>query len=407
LGHKGTFKVSYFIEQGDRKKEIDPRTSTIVLGEYKGDINLVVEFTNLTLGLNDTYTKVRNSEHDKVFFLKGYRVPIDTEAYHSLGIDTVSISAQKGHYGEQIGAIRYRIVAPDKKRNVPFQINTLIVNGVSDRTWKSKTISKAYTLVPKPIVVKDTIKPIVTPTENPVTTVRSSREQERFYSRTDTSKDTIAPEVAIEEKLWEKLQEQLLKNNKEAVIEHAKIYRMNCSNGIFTSCTHAEDALYYILAMQENILPTNPLLLAYRQEYPQGKYTTQITEWLAVKPPELRPVICDIAQIQVDHKALVIGEIKGGEPPYYVNFYDDKKNNSYPIKSIRFTESNTCIMLSDLEISEGNYRISITDNHGQFYTEKKGIYIKEPIEIPKTVSLSGVLLCLFGIGLGYKKYIHF
>ena len=260
------------MEQGDGKKQIDPRTTTLVLDENEEQTTILVEFHNLTLGLNDTYTKLRNSVHDKVFYLKGYRVPIKVEGYHPVGLDTFSISAQKGHYGERLGAISYRIVAPSQKKGVLFQVKTAIVNGVSDRTWKSKTISRTFTVVPPPLVVEDTIVPTMVPVEKPVVAVQRSRRQTRSTPVPISRPiDTIAPEVAIEEKLWSKVQEQLLKNNKEAVIQHCRIYRMNCNNGIFTACTYAEDALFYLIAMQEDILPTNPLLLAYRQQYPQAR----------------------------------------------------------------------------------------------------------------------------------------
>ena len=86
--YKGTVQVTYYLEQGDGKKQIDPRTTTLVLDENEEQTTILVEFHNLTLGLNDTYTKLRNSVHDKVFYLKGYRVPIKVEGYHPVGLDT-------------------------------------------------------------------------------------------------------------------------------------------------------------------------------------------------------------------------------------------------------------------------------------------------------------------------------
>ena len=357
--YNGTVQVQVMIEDGNRPRPIEG--NTINLNEYKGGVNLVIQFSGLRVGLNDSYDKERNSDHPKVFYLEASSLKLDNNVVTLVNDGPIRIGAGAGHYGKSTDKLVYTINPVTFERDVTLRAKAEIIDGVYDGRWNVLTVTKKLTIIPRA--------------------------------------------VNIENDLWAQIQKDFKAGNKQGLLEKCTLYRVNCYQKTTGKCAYEEDVLYYLIMVSEN-QEKAALVSEYVSKYPQGKYLAEIGGGgAAIDPGE--PIEKDLARLDFDDKALLLNEVKGGSKPYYVSFFDYNKNKEHALKNVRFNKENLLLELESIGIPEGFYTVKVTDAKGEIFVEAPKMYVSEPIRVHPSVKLGGIVLLLGGLALVYKKYIHF
>jgi len=404
---KGTIAISYYIENNGRLQKLADSTQVIDLNTYKEFPKLVVQLSSLRLGLNDTFHQTRNSNHPDVFFIEAWNTSSSRQPLAALTTDSLRLGAKKKGLGRTVVNFAYQIKNPNKKTGVQVKLQTQTFDGVYPRQWKGITISKTFVIVPKIIVPEDPVAVVENSTQKR-TTSNSSYRRNRSYRNVDyrnknqVNKDTLT----IEDHLWKKIEQDQISGNKDNLATRCRLYQMNCKQGIFKDCKYSEEVLFFLLGVvssEEQLM----LVDTYKKTYPEGKFIMHLPKPLASEKPELVPIKKDYAQLDFDENALLVNRVEGGNKPYFIGFYDYNKNKKLAVKTHRFTKGDLSVSLDALGIPQGMYMVKVMDSKGQLFVEKSKIFIKEPITISKSIKLSGLLLLLGGLGLLYKKHIHF
>ena len=401
----GTFAVQYYIQDGDKKYPLDKVSDPLDLNEFKNKIQFQIEISDLKLGLNNAFNKVRNSDHPKAYYLEISRLNIGISGLKELGADTLKISSGNGHYGAHTGSISYLIDSLPSKKHLLFQVKTRIINGVYGRKWKGVTVSKKINVIPKTPEVKE----IVTVSEEADTAENQRPLREwtnRFPSDNTNRSEKEKEEETIEDKFWDKIEQDLIADDKQSVLERCKVYLKNCEMKIFQECKKHEDVLFYMASFVPKD-EKKTIINQYKELYPSGKYLDQL-DTLIKQPIEVSiPIKEGYAKLDFDHNALLVNRVIGGNKPYYVGFFDTEKNKNYAVKQVRFAKENFYIDLNTLEIPEGNYHVKITDSKGRLFTKTNDVYVSQLFTIPNSLKVTVILILVCICGFLYKKYIYF
>ncbi len=402
----GAVYVEYFIESGGRKHKINNNTNEIALNNYKEEVRFIIQVSKLKVGLNRSFTKVRNRDHEKVFYLELIGLKVNTEEYKAVGSDTVKIASAQGHYAKKTNRLTYILRPKTSKRKLLFQAKARIIDGIYDRKWDGPIISRSITIVPR--IEQKRNKNAVAHSS------RAKRKRRSKYNRRKSSKikyfedekDSLQTVITIEDKLWAKIEQDLISGNTDSALERCKIYRVNCFQQIFTSCKHNEEVLFYVAKLIGGNEKT-AMVNQYRELYPGGKYIDELEKMITKPPPEVVPIKEGIATLDFDEKVLVVNRIEGGVRPYYMGFFDYQKNKEYAVKRVRFNKKDQFVELQSLEIPEGTYLVKVMDSQGQVFIEKNKIFVSKVFIFPNSIKACIILTFLAVLGFLYKKYIQF
>ncbi len=400
----GTVQVAYFIESGNRKYKIDNEFEEIDLNTYKGEVNFIIQVGNLRVGLNRSLTKIRNRDHEKVFYLELIRLKANTEGYKAVGPDTVKIASAKGHYAKKTNRLVYKIHPETSQKKLWFQAKTRIIDGIYDRKWDGIILSKSITIVPR-IEQKHNTITHSSQTKRKGSSKYGTRKGSRSESF-DNQSDTIQKSRTIEDKLWARIEQDLLSGDTEGVLERCKVYKVNCIQQIFTACKHKEEVLFYLAKLTDGDEKIT-LVNEYKALYPAGKYIDALEKMIIKPQPVIVPIKEGVAKLDFDKKVLVVNRIEGGKHPYYIGFFDYQKNKEYAVKQVRFNKKDQFVDLQSLEIPEGSYQVKVIDSQGQVFIEKNKVFVSKVLSFPNSIKACIILILLVVVGFLYKKYIQF
>jgi hypothetical protein len=356
--YNGAVDVACVVVAGGRTYPL--KGLTVDLNQYAGDVKLGVQFTNLQVGLTDSFDKVRNSDHPKVFYLHASSLQLENNVLSIEG-NGVVIGAPSGHYGGGSNVLVYTINPIASERDVALRVKAEIVDGVYDQQWNVFTVTKKFTILPR--------------------------------SRN------------LENELWTQIEAAFKAGDKKALLEKCTRYQLSCDEGAFSDCGHKEDVVFYLISISGG-KQKDLLIKEYMEKYPQGKYVAELGKDASVMDTG-EPIQPGLARLDFDEVALLINEIKGGVRPYYASFFDYAKNKEYPIKSVRFNKESILLELESVGVPEGFYTVKVTDGKGAIFVEKENVRVRETLTIPPSVKLGGILLVVGGLIFVYKKYIHF
>ncbi|MCB0376247.1 MAG: hypothetical protein KDD04_10040, partial [Sinomicrobium sp.] len=354
----------YMLEVGNRATKLEGKT--IDLNQYSGDVKLIIQFSNLKLGLNNSFTDVRNSDHPRFFYMEASQVKTNNVLLPA-GDGMVKLSATGGNYGPTSNKLVYTIGSVSSKATVRLVARAEIVDGIYNRKWRAVNINENFTFLPKKVSL------------------------ETLTWRQISS-------------LWNTLQENPDAGDPAALLEKCAEYRKGCANEEFT-CRYEEDVLYYTIALSAG-RERKTLIGEYREKYRKGKYLETIEQLPEPHEPEI-PIEKESARIDFDDNYVIVNGIKGGKQPYYIKFYDYEKNEKYPLESRRFNKSGTQLALAFVPVPEGFYTVKITDAKDNVFIQEDKVYVREAFALPPSVKLGGILLFLGGLAFVYKKYIYF
>ena len=408
--HKGTFAVSYFIAHKGRLQPLPDSIQTIDLNLYEQNPKLVVQLEALQLGLNASFSQLKHKDHPKVHYANVWIANKDLPYCYALSTDTLKLGAQEGHYGKPMIQLAFGVQNPDGKKQIQLKVKTETVDGIYNRNWKGITVARPFIIVPRKAVPKTEIAEVE---EDAATHARRSNNPNRYrnYRRNSlyekTATDTLSTEEpTIEDELWAMIEQDQISGKKKSLITNCRLYQMNCQQRVFEQCKYQEEVLFFLIGAVAPI-EQKELVAVYKSRYPNGKFLEHLPTQVIQEDMVLVPIEKDLAQIDFDENALLVNRVKGGNKPYFIDFYDYQKNKELAVKSHRFNKEDLSVSLDELGIPQGMYTVKVMDSKGQLFVEKSAVFVRNAIQIPKSIKLSIVLLFIGSMGFLYKKYIHF
>ena len=394
--YKATVKVSYVVKHNGRIHEIPDSTKLIDLNKYRGSVQFGIQFKELKVGLNNLFSKVKNSDHPKVYYLECIKSKVNIEGYSSVGLDTIRITANSGHYGKPIDNLMYLIKESKKESNLLFQARIRIIDGVYDRSWNGPLITKKLTILPKIVL-----------TQKPQIVKAGQKKRKKHRYKNDKTphkivKDTITR--SFDQIIWDKIEIDLVNDNESSLYGHCETYLKICDQYITKECEQLEDVLYYLTQIAPKS-EKEQFIKRYKKQFPEGKYLSLIDKNIEHIEDASLPILDYLPHFENDTEVIFINRIFGGKKPYYIGFFDTNKNKDHPIKSIRFNKESVIVRLSTLDIPEGNYDIKVYDTKGDLFITKSNISVNSNLNFPKSLKLSVILVFIGSVFYLYKRYI--
>lgn len=438
--HGGQVTVDYKIVSLKKSTAFDKSEKIIDLNLYRENVSLVVKFSDLKLGLNKSADKTRHSEHKKVFYLE-----VQADLSHKNAIEKtnspIKVASTNSHYGLNESELQY-VINPHLQfgKTITLKTTLIIVDGVYNRKWPVKTLAETviirHRIDPcKTVVCKNNqycvegkcVTQPLSGAKNPCLKCKTNeycvgtrcipkKGQNHRSSNSGSSancENCETFEVCINNrcqkteafKLWERV-EMAYQSNDEQTLEKCKLYLSNCDAGIFDDCFHYEDVLCIEMELVEEEKQIE-LENLYLENYPEGKCKDSILVRIKNRIPPYDSIKNNFATLNYDDRALIVNKVVGGLKPYYIDFFDFKENEDFPIKRERFSKEFFCLDLNTLNIPTGEYHVKVVDNKGNPFTDQEEIYIYASAESSKSaVALLFTLFFVMLFGL-YRKYIQF
>lgn len=435
--HGGQVTVDYKIVSLNKSTAFDKSEKIIDLNAYKENVSLVLEFSDLKLGLNKSADKARHSEHKKIFYLE-VQADLSYKKVIASTNSPVKVASTNSHYGLNESELQY-VINPHLQfgKTLTLKTTLIIVDGVYNRKWPVKTLTET-------VIIRHRIDPCSTTvcksnqyceegkcvtqpldrTKNPCLACKANEycagtkcisisRQNRGSSNATDCNSCAEFEICLNNrcekteafKLWERI-ETAYHNNGEQTLEKCKLYLKNCDAGVFNKCLHYEDVLCIEMELVEEEKQIE-LENQYLENYPEGKCKDSILVRIKNRIPPYDSIKANLATLNYDDRALVVNKVVGGLKPYYIDFFDLKENEDFPIKRERFSKEFFCLDLNTLNIPTGDYQVKVVDNKGNPFTDQEEIYIYASVE--KSKSVVALLFTLFFVMLYglYRKYIKF
>jgi len=439
--HGGKVVVEYEIKSGQRVIDLQKTRNTIDLNLYKEPIYLNVKLSDVQVGLNKAGDKLRHDDHYKIFYVEAQGDETQSDILQVIK-NPVKVATSNSHYGNSEVALQYLVNLPGpSSKKITLNTSLLIVDGVYNRRWAAKKISKTLTIIPKVdpcynINCKtnefcengkclsknlcDNVKckhgeycsngKCIRKAKDPCSNCKRNEVCVKGACHTikeiiENEKEVLTDEeesISEAARLWQLIQTDSLNIIDSVNLNNCKRYLEICREQKTEDCNKMDQ----VFCKQMELVTKKKLIeleQIYLKEYPNGK----CADWVHANIKDRIPKITqDLAQLQFNDRALVVHKVAGGITPYFVDFYKPNENNSLPVKRERFTAP---YFLLDFENTglKGSYHVQVVDNAGSAFTEKEKIDIPASIEVSKSVMVLSVLLIFMGLSTLYKRYVHF
>lgn len=404
--HNASFEVHYFLAHEGRKEYIDNSVQVIDLNDYKSKVRLGVQLKNLKVGLNNSFSKIRNQNHAKVFYVEGFSISNTNEAFRSVGLDTIKKGSKSNHFSTGIDFLVFEINPLHEKTKLDFKINTLVVDAVYNRKWLGTKISRSIVFLPKKRVESSQNKQL-TQTQKKTRYRRNYSSSVDKISSSKEEEEEEEQEEGLDNRIWRDIEDNIVKDQRDKLIENCELYLSICEKYNTHKCAEKEDVYFYLIQNTEGA-QRNSFMNLYSELFPSGKYCEQVVSLLQEMEKKIvtTPPVSQ-GHLDYDSNAMVVDNIYGGQEPYFVGFYDVTKSKTHPIKTVRFSNRDKIIFFENLKLPEGFYAVKVFDAMGSNFTEPKRIYLDSFVKLHKSIKLVFFLAPILLLFVLYKKYITF
>lgn len=439
--HGGKVVVEYEIKSGQRVIDLQKTRNTIDLNLYNKPVYLNVKLSDVQVGLNKAGDKLRHDDHYKIFYIEVQADETNQDVLQAIE-NPVKVAAPVSHYANSEVALQYLVnLAGQSTKKITISTSLLTVDGVYNRRWAAKMLSKTITIIPKadpcyninckdnefcengnclPIDLCEKVKCnrneyckngkcIRTPIDPCLKCKRNEvcvkgvcqTIKEIIESKEKQQTDGKAP-ISEAAKLWQLIQTDSLNTIDSVNLNNCKRYLEICREQKTEDCNKVDQ----VFCKQMELVSKAVLIeleQVYLNEFPNGACRDNVLANIKNRIPKITP---GLAQLQVNARALLVHKVAGGATPYFVDFYKHNENNTLRVKRERFTAPHFLLDFKNTKL-EGSYEVQVVDNVGNAITEKEKIDIPATVEVSKSVMVLSILLVFIGLSTLYKKYVHF